>query len=82
MNCDGVIREVSNYIDGDLTAEMKQDLEKHLAECKDCVLVVQQTKRTVEIFCDCEVVELPTDVRTRLHDALRRKMRGPANPEA
>jgi anti-sigma factor RsiW len=80
LNCESVIREVSNYIDGELTAAVKQELEKHLAECHDCVLMVQQMKLTVEIFCDCEVVELPVDVRSRLHEALRRKIRGPANP--
>jgi anti-sigma factor RsiW len=82
LNCDGVIHEISNYIDGELTAAIKQELENHLAECKECTLVVHQTRLTVELFCDCEVVELPADVRSRLHDALQRKIRGTANPEA
>lgn len=75
MNCDGVIREISNYIDGDLDAATKQELEKHLDHCEGCTLVVHQTKMTVEIFCDCGTVELPEDVRSRLHVALRRKLR-------
>jgi hypothetical protein len=28
----------------------------------------------VEVFCDSEPVELPADVKSRLHDALRRKL--------
>jgi len=77
LNCDGVIREISNYIDGDLDAAMKQELERHLDHCEDCAMVVNQTKMTVEIFCDSQPVELPTDVRSRLHDALQRKLREP-----
>ena len=77
MNCDGVIREISNYIDGDLDAAMKQELERHLDHCQECALVVNQTKMTVEIFCDSQPVELPTEVRSRLHEALQRKLREP-----
>jgi anti-sigma factor RsiW len=77
LNCKGVIREISNYIDGDLDAAMKQELERHLDHCEDCAMVVNQTKMTVEIFCDSQPVELPTDVRSRLHEALQRKLREP-----
>lgn len=77
MNCDGVIREISNYIDGDLDAAMKQELERHLDHCQECALVVNQTKMTVDIFCDSQPVELPTEVRSRLHEALQRKLREP-----
>jgi anti-sigma factor RsiW len=79
LNCKGVIREISNYIDGELDAAAKQELERHLDHCEDCAMVVNQTKMTVEIFCDSEAVELPTDVRSRLHEALRRKTREPSS---
>lgn len=74
MNCKGVIREISSYIDGDLELTMKQELERHLQHCEDCKMVVDQTKLTVEIFCDSKPVDLPPDVKTRLHEALRRRI--------
>jgi anti-sigma factor RsiW len=77
LNCKGVIREISNYIDGELDAAAKQELEAHLDHCGECALVVNQTKMTVEIFCDAEAVELPGDVRSRLHEALQRKLHEP-----
>ncbi|MGC1415473.1 MAG: zf-HC2 domain-containing protein [Candidatus Acidiferrum sp.] len=79
MNCQDIIHELSTYIDGELDASMKHELEEHLEECHECKLVVNQTKKTIQIFCDCEPVELPGDVRNRLHDALRRKL-GEARP--
>lgn len=75
MNCKDVIRDLSNFIDGDLDAELEQELESHLRDCADCKLVVDQTKKTVEIYCDSEAIELPGEVRDRLHDALRRKLK-------
>jgi anti-sigma factor RsiW len=74
LSCRNVIRELSNYIDGDLDASMKREIEAHIRECKECRVIVDQTKLTVDIFCDSQLVELPADVRERLHQALRRKM--------
>lgn len=74
MNCEGVIREISDYIDGALEPAAKLELERHLEHCEDCKVVVDQTKLTVEVFCDSEPVELPVDVKSRLHEALRRKI--------
>ncbi len=79
MNCNGVIREIANYIDGELELPVKQELERHLQDCEDCKMVVDQTKLTVEIFCDSKPVELPADVKARLHDALHRKFHGKSN---
>ena len=79
MNCKGVIREISDYIDGELDLLAKQELERHLEDCEDCKMVVDQTRLTVEIFCDSKPVELPTDVKSRLHDAVRRKLHEKSN---
>jgi len=79
LNCIGVIRELSNYLDGDLDLAMKQELERHLGHCEDCTMIVDQTKKTVEIFCDSEPVALPSDVHMRLHAALHRKMKEKLN---
>ncbi len=75
MNCKNVIRELSNYLDGELDGVLKVDLEHHLQHCEDCSMVVDQTKRTVEIICDSKPLELPSDVRSRLHEALHQKMK-------
>ncbi len=79
MNCKGVILEISNYVDGELDLSVKQELERHLGECVDCKMVVDQTKLTVEVFCDSMPVELPADVKSRLHEALRRKLHEKSN---
>jgi anti-sigma factor RsiW len=74
LNCDSVIRELSNYIDGGLEPLLKQELEQHLGECEDCNVVVVQTKKSIEILCGCEPIPLSNDLRARLHAALRNKM--------
>jgi len=74
LNCKGVIRELSNYIDGDLDPVLKKELERHLEHCEDCTMIVDQTKKSIEILCDSEPVKLPADVRSRLHSSVRQKL--------
>lgn len=74
MNCRGVFLELSNYLDGDLDPVVTVELEVHLTRCKYCYLVVDQTKKTIELFCNSEPVSLPDDVRSKIHAALREKM--------
>lgn len=74
MNCKGVIRELSNYIDGELDPAIKAELERHLEHCEDCTMILDQTKKSIEILCDSEPIPLPSDLHARLHSALREKM--------
>jgi len=73
LNCKGVIRELSNYIDGDLDPGLKTELERHLGHCEDCTMIVDQTKKSIEILCDSQPVSLSAEVRSRLHAALHEK---------
>jgi anti-sigma factor RsiW len=79
LNCKGVILEVSNYLDGELELSVRQELERHLEHCGECKMVVDQTRMTVNVFCDSKPIELPADVKSRLHDALRRKLKEKTN---
>ncbi len=73
MNCRGVIRELSSYLDGDLPPSLLAELEIHLKRCEDCRLIVDTTRKTIEIYCNAEPIPIPEDVRTRLHQTLLQK---------
>jgi anti-sigma factor RsiW len=74
VNCKGVIRELSNYIDGELEPAIQQELERHLAHCEDCTMILDQTKKSIAILCDSEPIRLPADLHSRLHSALRERL--------
>jgi len=75
VNCKKVILELTSYLDGVLDSNMRADLEQHLSKCTDCRLVVDTTRKTIQIFCNSEPVPLPEDVRKRLHTALLERFR-------
>ena len=74
MNCRSVLRELSNYLDSELDSAAREELERHLGHCEDCRLVVDTTRKTIQIFCNSEPVALPGDIRSRLHAALERRL--------
>jgi len=75
LNCNGVIRHISSYIDGELGATVVEEIELHLKQCRDCTILVQQTRLTVHLYYDSDLVDFPVDVQSRLHDKLRKKIR-------
>ena len=68
------MKEISGYLDDELTQDLKRTLETHLTYCNHCHAVLDSTKKTIELYCDGKLFSLPEDVRLRLHDALRRKL--------
>lgn len=75
MKCKEVIRQLSDYLDRELTPDLVQRLEEHLSLCEDCRLVVDTCRKTIEVYCNTEPLPLPNDVRERLERALAEKTR-------
>ena len=59
MRCRQVVDKISEYIDGELDPELVRELERHLQHCEDCRVVVDTTRKTVEVFCHTEPAPLP-----------------------
>jgi anti-sigma factor (TIGR02949 family) len=70
-NCKDLLGSLSSYIDGDLDPQLCEELEKHLAGCTDCQVVLNTTKRTIDlVHAPIEKPDLPEDVRERLFKRL------------
>ena len=74
MNCKTLVVELEDYLDEELDAELRANIEVHLAKCKNCKLIVDTTKKTIQIYCNSEPAPLSEDTRHRLHDALVKKL--------
>jgi anti-sigma factor (TIGR02949 family) len=70
-NCEELLGSLSAYIDGDLGPELCLELEKHLAGCDNCRVVLNTTKRTIDLVqAPIEKLDVPEDVRERLFKRL------------
>jgi anti-sigma factor RsiW len=74
LNCTNAIHEISNYIDGELEASVRIQLEEHFRECEGCATIVRQTEITIRIFSTHQPADMPKDVRSRLHNKLKQKI--------
>ena len=71
MNCENLLGSLSEYIDGELSPELCREIEKHLAGCENCRVILNTTKRTIDLVqAPVEKSELPEDVRERLFKRL------------
>ncbi len=71
QSCEELLESLSAYIDGDLAPALCRELEKHLEGCDNCRVVLNTTKRTIELVrLPDEKSDLPDDVRERLFKRL------------
>jgi anti-sigma factor (TIGR02949 family) len=65
--CRQILSSLSDYIDGELQAELCARLEQHLEGCENCRVVVNTLRKTIELYRTTnEAADLPGDVRQRL----------------
>jgi predicted anti-sigma-YlaC factor YlaD len=65
--CRLLLGSLSDYIDGDLEDTLCLEIEKHMAECERCRIVVDSLNKTVSLYHTADSqVTVPPDVRQRL----------------
>ena len=55
-------------------AVTKAHLEKHASECPNCFVIVDTTRKTLQVYKGMEPKAIPQDVEKKLWAALERKM--------
>ena len=75
FTCKKLLEELTDYLDGSLAAEVRIQLEAHLAKCPNCWVVCDTTKKTIQVFKGMEPFPLPEDVKSRLMKALQKRCR-------
>ena len=78
MTCSEFLKELTDYLDGVIDAQTRSELEDHLTWCHECYVVCNTTQRTIQIYKDSQLYELPDDLRTRLRSAVMNKCKAAA----
>jgi anti-sigma factor (TIGR02949 family) len=74
LTCKDFLRELSDYLDESLDKEIRAKLEKHIAECPNCWVIADTTRKTIKIYKGMDAYPVPGDVQSRLMAALEKKM--------
>jgi hypothetical protein len=70
VTCTEFIAMLDDLIDESVATETRVELEEHLRGCEHCVVTLNTTRKTIEIYRSHELYELPNTLRDRLHKAI------------
>lgn len=69
-NCRDLLDGLSDYLDGEASAELCAQIRRHMAGCSKCRVVVDTLRKTVSIYRQMPDPGLPDDARERLYKVL------------
>ena len=70
ISCLEVIRELSNYIDKDVTPALREQIVAHLPSCAHCSAVYNGLRNTITLVGDGRSFNLPAGFGQRLRSRL------------
>lgn len=70
ITCEEVLRELSNFLDGEVSATLRAEIEEHLNSCHNCTVLLDTTRKTLALVGEAYFVELPVGLTERLLERL------------
>jgi anti-sigma factor RsiW len=71
LSCEEVLANLSAYVDGECSVELRSQLEDHIARCRRCRVVFDSAGKMLKILVDVEPFEVPLAVSARLYSRLQ-----------
>lgn len=69
-SCHHLLDDLSDFLDGETTDEICAEIERHLADCENCQVMVDTLRKTILLYRELPQPPLPDDARDRLYHAL------------
>lgn len=71
ISCVEVWREISNYLDEEISGELRERMEAHFKVCAHCTAVLDGTKNVVGLVGDGRLFQIPDGFSKRLFKKLQ-----------
>jgi anti-sigma factor RsiW len=70
VTCKEFLALLDDLIDDEVSAETRAEFEQHMHGCEHCEVILNTTRKTIEIYRSHELYDLPADLQERLHAAI------------
>jgi len=80
LTCKEFLQELNDYLDATVDAELRRKLETHINECPNCFVILDTTKKTIEVYKGVQPQPIPPEVHMRLMRAVEKKMAAAGKP--
>jgi anti-sigma factor RsiW len=73
LTCKEFLQELNDYLDETGDLELRRRIESHITQCPNCFVILDTTKKTIQVYKGVLPQTLPSDVHARLLKAVERK---------
>ena len=74
ISCVEVWREISNYLDGEISVELRERMRAHFEVCDHCTAVLDGTRNIVQLVGDGRIFPMPDGFSERLYKKIRERL--------
>jgi predicted anti-sigma-YlaC factor YlaD len=75
ITCDEFFVEFADYLENQVSPEVRQELELHLSQCRACRVLYDSSTKTVKIITESRSFELPQSVSEPIIKRVMTKLR-------
>ena len=70
MNCTDFLAKLTDYFDGQIDPDLLAEVKQHLGTCHHCEVVVDTTRKTIDVYRGADSYEFPEELSNRLRAAV------------
>jgi len=74
ISCVEIWREISNYLDGEISLELRTRMQAHFEVCEHCTAVLDGTRNVVQLVGDGSIFPMPEGFSERLYKKLHDRL--------
>jgi anti-sigma factor RsiW len=75
VNCTDFLAKLTDYFDGQIDSALLIEVKEHLGTCHHCEVVVDTTRKTIDVYRGTETYEFPEELSSRLRAAVMERCR-------
>jgi hypothetical protein len=73
VTCKDFLREISEFLDETTDPATKKELAAHIHECPNCWVVLDTTKKTLQVFKGMDPQPIPSSMHDKLMAAVAKR---------
>jgi hypothetical protein len=78
INCREVRKELANYLEDDISPDLRERIERHFLKCDGCFAIYDGLCKVIRLVSSTEIIELPQGFSVRLY----RRIASSPDPES
>jgi predicted anti-sigma-YlaC factor YlaD len=75
ISCDEFMNAFGDYLEGDIAAEVRRQLNSHLSHCRTCQVIYDSSRKTLRILTESGSFDFPEaaakPIRNKIMDRIR-----------